>query len=247
MRPVGIVNETLARSIGRGESPIGKRLRLSNASNAPWIEIIGVVADGKYQSLGEPSQRHLYLPSLQSFHSAMTLVLRTSGDPRSYVQTLRSLVQKLDPDLPVTDLRTMNEHLGFALYPARVSALLFTISGVLGLLLAMIGVYGLLTFIVRQRTREVGIRIALGARSQDVVWLVARNVIVLLAFGVGLGLLAAYAVTGMMASFLYGLDGRDPLTFAAAPLFLLLTAVVATAVPARQASRVDPIVALRAE
>ena len=246
-RSVGVVNETLARGISRGESPIGKRLRLSNTPAAPWIEIIGVVADGKYQSLGEPPQQHLYLPSLQNFHSAMTLVLHTLGDPRSYGQPVRSLVHKLDPDLPVTDVRTMNEHLGFALYPARVSALLFTISGVLGLLLAMIGVYGLLVFVVRQRTREVGIRIALGARSQDVVWLVARNTIVLLAAGLGLGLLAAYAATGMMASLLYGLDARDPLTFVAAPLFLLLTAVAATALPARQASRVDPLVALRAE
>jgi macrolide transport system ATP-binding/permease protein len=247
MRPVGIVNETLARSISRGDSPIGKRLRLSTASTAPWIEIIGVVRDGKYRSLGEPSQRHLYLPSLQNFHSATTLVLHTSADPRSYTQQVRSLVQKLDPDLPVTDIRTMNEHLGFALYPARMSALLFTISGVLGLLLAMIGVYGLLAFIVHQRRREVGIRLALGARSRDVVWLVTRNVMVLLASGLGLGLLAAYAAAGMMSSLLYGLDGRDLLTFAAAPLFLLLTAVVATALPARQASRVDPVLALRAE
>ena len=138
---------------------------------------------------GEPSQRHLYLPSLQNFHSATTVVLHTSGDPRSYPQQVRSLVRKLDPDLPVTDIRTMNEHLGRALYPARVSALLFTISGVLGLLLAMIGVYGLLTFIVHQRKREVGIRIALGARSRDVVWLVARNVMVFLASGLGLGML----------------------------------------------------------
>ena len=247
MRSVGIVNEALVRGIGLGESPIGKRLRLSNAPTAPWIEIIGVVADGKYQSLGEPPQRHLYLTSLQNFHSAMTLVLHTSGDPRSYMQLVRSLVQKLDPDLPVTDVRTMNEHLGFALYPARVSALLFTVSGGLGLLLAMIGVYGLLAFVVRQRTREVGIRIALGARSRDVVWLVARNTIVLLAAGLGLGLFAAYSAAGMMANLLYGLNARDPLTFVAAPVFLLLTAVVAAAVPARQASKVDPLVALRAE
>ncbi|MPY89078.1 MAG: FtsX-like permease family protein [Luteitalea sp.] len=246
-RPVGIVNQTLARSFGRGESPLGKRLRLSNAPAAPWIEIVGVVADGKYHSLGEPSQRHLYLPSLQNFHSAMTLVLHTSGDPHSYMQMVRLLVQKLDPDLPVTDVRTMNEHLGFALYPARTTALLFTISGVLGLLLAMIGVYGLLAFVVRQRTREVGIRLALGARSHDVVWLVLRKGIWLLALGLGLGLVAAYATTGLMAGFLYGIDGRDALTFAAAPLFLLLAAVVATAVPARQASRMDPVVALRAE
>jgi predicted permease len=244
---VAIVNHTLARTIGHGDSPIGKRLRLSNAPDAPWIEIIGVVADGKYQSLGEPSQRHLYLPSLQNFHSAITLVLHTSGDPRNYTQLVRSIVGTLDPDLPVTDVRTMNEHLGFALYPARISALLFTVSGTLGLLLAMIGVYGLLAFIVRQRTREIGIRIALGAGSRDVVWSIARRVLVLLASGLAVGLLAAYAATGMMAGLLYGLDARDPLTFAAAPLVLLLTAIVATAVPTHQASRVDPVVALRVE
>jgi predicted permease len=243
--PVGIVNHTLARTISHGESPIGKRLRLSNAPDAPWIEIIGVVADGKYHSLGEPPQRHLYLPSLQNVHSAMTLVLHTSGDPRNYAQLVRSIVGTLDPDLPVTDVQTMNEHLGFALYPARISALLFTVSGTLGLLLAMIGVYGLLAFIVRQRTREIGIRIALGAGSQDVVWSIARKVLMLLVPGLAVGLLAAYAATGMLAGVLYGLDARDPLTFAAAPLVLLLTAIAATAVPARQASRVDPVVALR--
>ena len=165
-----------------------------------------MVADGKYQSLGEPPQRHLYLPSSQNFHSAMTLVLHTSGDPRNYMQLVRSTVGRLDPDLPVTDIRTMHEHLGFALYPARMTAFLFTVSGTLGLLLAMIGVYGLLAFVVRQRTREIGIRIALGARSQDVVWSVARKIIVLVASGLGLGLLAAYAATGMMTGLLYGLE-----------------------------------------
>jgi ABC-type antimicrobial peptide transport system permease subunit len=160
---------------------------------------------------------------------------------------VRSIVQKLDPDLPVTDIRTMHEHLGFAMYPARTSAILFTISGALGLLLAMIGVYGLLTFVVRQRTREVGIRLALGARSQDVVCLVVRKSAWLVALGIGLGLSAAYATTGLMAGFLYGINGRDVLTFVAAPIFLVLAAAVATAVPARHVSRVDPIVALRTE
>jgi predicted permease len=244
--PVAIVNQTFARSFWQSESAIGKRFRLSEGA-ALWIEIIGVVADGKYQSLGEPAQRHVYLPSLQNFHSAMTLVLHTSGGPHGYALSVRSLVQKLDPDLPVTDVRTMNQHLGFAMYPVRTSALLFTISGALGLLLAMIGVYGLLTFAVRQRTREVGIRLALGARSQDVAQLVVRKSAWLLALGLGLGLVAAYATTGLMAGFLYGIDGRDVLTFVAAPIFLLLAAAIATAVPARQVSRVDPIVALRTE
>jgi putative ABC transport system permease protein len=245
--PVAIVNQTLARAIAAGDSAIGRRVRLSGAPDAEWIEIVGVVADGKYHSLGESPQRHLFLPSLQRFHSAMTLVLHTSGDPRQYAQSVRSIVGAVDPDLPVADVRTMHEHLGFALYPARIMALLFAVAGSLGLLLAMIGVYGLLAFVVRQRRREIGIRIALGARSQDIVWSVARRVGVLLGSGLVLGLLAAYAAAGLMAGFLYGLDARDPLTFAAAPLFLLLTAVVATAVPVRQAASVDPVVALRTE
>jgi predicted permease len=243
---VAIVNQTFARSFWQNESPLGKRFRLGESA-APWIEIIGVVTDGKYQSLGEPSQRHVYLPSLQNFHSATTLILHTSGDAGGHVERVRSLVHKLDTDLPVTDVRTMNEHLEFAMYPARTSALLFTISGALGLLLAMIGVYGLLTFVVRQRTREVGIRLALGARSEDVAWLVVRKSARLLGAGVGLGLLGAYAATGLMAGFLYGIDGRDPLTFVAAPVFVLLAAAAATAVPARRATMVDPIVALRME
>ena len=240
------MNQTFARSFWQSESAIGKRFRLSEGA-APWIEIIGMVADGKYQSLGERPQRHVYLPSLQNFHSATTLVLHTSGDPRGYAEMARTIVQKLDPDLPVTDVRTMNEHLAFAMYPARTSALLFTISGAVGLVLAMSGVFGLLTFVVRQRTHEVGIRLALGARSPEVVWLVVRKSAWLLALGVGLGLLAAYATGGLMAGFLYGVNGRDPLTFVAAPLFLLLAGAVATVVPARQVSRVDPIVALRTE
>jgi macrolide transport system ATP-binding/permease protein len=241
---VGIVNQTFARGFWPGQSPIGKRLRL-NDPGAAWVEIIGVVPDGKYQSLGEPPQRHLYLSSLQNYHSSMTLILHTSGDPRGYAQAMRSLVQRIDADLPVTDLRTMNQHLGFAFYPARTSALLFAVCGALGLLLAMIGVYGLLAFLVRQRTREVGIRMALGAGPLDIIWLVARKGASLLAWGLGLGLIAAYATSGLMSGFLYGINSRDALTFAAAPAFLLLAAVIATAIPARHASRVDPIVALR--
>jgi predicted permease len=241
---VGIVNQTFARGFWPGESPIGKRVRL-NDPGAAWVEIIGVAPDGKYQSIGEPPQRHLYLSSLQNYHSAMTLILHTSGDPRGYAQTLRSRVQRLDPDLPVTDVRTMNEHLGFALYPARTSAVLFAVSGVLGLLLAMVGVYGLLAFVVRQRTREIGVRMALGAGSRDVIWLVARKGASLLVWGLGLGLVAAYATSGLMSGFLYGINPRDALTFLAAPAFLLLAAVVATVMPARHASGVDPIVALR--
>jgi predicted permease len=243
---VAIVNQTFARTFWKNQSPIGKRFRWG-AETAPSIEIVGLVADGKYQSLGEPPQRHVFFSSIQNFHAGMTLVLHVSGDPQSYVQTVRAIVQKLDPDLPVTDVRTMTDHLELAMYPARTSAVLFTMSGAIGLFLAMIGLYGLLTFFVRQRTREVGIRLALGAKSEEVVRLVIRKTAWLIALGTVFGLAAAYATTGLLARFLYGIDGRDPWTFAAAPIVLILAAVVASVAPARNVSRVDPLVALRCE
>ena len=148
--PVAVVNQTFAKTFWPGQSPLGKRLRL-NSSDSAWIEVVGLAQDGKYRSLGEPPQRHLYLAGQSS-----GLVVHTAGDPHQYVKAIRAAVQKLDPNLPVTGVETMNEHLGFALYPARMGASLLGLFGTLGLLLAMMGLYGLLAFVVRRRTREVG-------------------------------------------------------------------------------------------
>jgi predicted permease len=239
--PVAVVNQTFAKTFWPGQSPLGKRLRL-NSSDSAWIEVVGLAQDGKYRSLGEPPQRHLYLAGRSS-----GLVVHTAGDPHQYVKDIRAAVQKLDSNLPLTNVETMNEHLGFALYPARMGASLLGLFGTLGLLLAMMGLYGLLAFVVRRRTREVGIRLALGAQSRDVVSLVMRQGVLLVASGMALGLAAAYAVTDLIAGMLYGVAGRDFFTFTVVTLLLATVAVLATYIPARHAARVDPMMALRYE
>jgi putative ABC transport system permease protein len=239
--PVAVVNQTFAKTFWPGQSPLGKHLRL-NSSDSAWIEVVGLAQDGKYRSLGEPPQRHLYLAGRSS-----GLVVHTAGDPHKLVKAIRAAVQKLDPNLPVTGVETMNEHLGFAFYPARMGASLLGLFGTLGLLLAMMGLYGLLAFVVRRRTREVGIRLALGAQSRDVVSLVMRQGVWLVALGMALGLAAAYGVTDLITGMLYGVAGRDLFTFIAVSLLLASVAVLATYIPARHAARVDPMVALRYE
>jgi len=241
--PVAVVNQTFASSFWPGQGPLGKRFRL-NSNMSGWIEVIGLAPDGKYQRLGEQPQRHLYLAGGTGL---LTLVLHTGTDPHQYAQAVTSVVHGLDLNLPVTDLQTMNEHLGLAFYPARMGASLLGFFSVLGLLLAMLGLYGLLAFVVRRRTHEVGIRMALGARKRDVVALMMRQGISLVALGMALGLGAAYAATHVVAGMLYGIGGRDLVTFIGISLVLGFVALVAMYIPARRAARVDPMVALRYE
>ena len=238
---VAIVNQTFADTFWPGQNPIGKRLKL-NSSDSPWTEVVGLVPTGKYLSLGEAPQIHLFLAG----HSS-GLVIHTAGEPHQYIQTIRAAVQRLDPNLAVASVETMNEHLGFAFYPARMSAFLLGLFSVLGLSLAMSGLYGLLAFVVRQRTHEVGIRIALGAGRHDVLSVVMRQGILLVALGMTLGLSAAYAASRVVAGLLYGISGRDILTFAEASLLLAFVALLAMYMPARRATQVDPMMALRYE
>jgi macrolide transport system ATP-binding/permease protein len=238
---VAVVNQTFANTFWPGENPIGKHLKL-NASDSPWIEVVGLVPTGKYLSLGEASQRHLFLAGDSS-----GLVIHTTGDPHQYMQAIRAAVQRLDPNLAVVSVETMDEHLGFAFYPARMSAFLLGLFGVLGLSLAMLGLYGLLAFVVRQRAHEVGIRLALGASKHDILSVVMRQGILLVGMGMTLGLSAAYAASHVVAGLLYGISAHDILTFAEASLFLGIVALLAMYMPARRATQVDPIVTLRYE
>jgi predicted permease len=239
--PVAVVNQMFADSFWPGQNPVGKRLKL-NSSDSPWIEVVGLVPNGRYQSLGESPQRHLFVAG----HSS-GLVIHTASDPHQYIQPSRAVVQGLDPNLAVTDVQTMNEHLGFAFYPARMSASLLGLFSLLGLSLAMLGLYGLLAFVIRRRTREVGIRIALGAQKKDVMSLVFRQGGVLVAGGVALGLGAAYAATRLVAGMLYGVSGHDSFTFVVVSFLLASVALLAIYIPAQHAARVDPSVALRYE
>ncbi|MBV9924263.1 MAG: ABC transporter permease [Acidobacteria bacterium] len=248
---VVVVNETFARRFFPGADPareaVGKRIS-SSGDGGPWAEIVGVAKDGKYWTIGEAPQMFVYSPLTQSYASTGTLVVRTSGgDPRALVPALNAEVRALDPSLPLFDVKTVEEHMGVSLFPARVAAALLGSFGLLALLLAGVGVYGVVSYAAARRTREIGIRMALGARPRDVLRLVAGGGMLLVASGIGLGLAGAFALTRFMEGLLYGVSATDPTTFALVVFVLLFVALLACLVPARRATKVDPMIALRYE
>jgi macrolide transport system ATP-binding/permease protein len=243
---VVVVNETFARRLFPGEDAVGKRIAF-RGDEGPWVEIVGVAGDGKYWTIGEAPELFVYSPLAQSYNSTVTLVARTEGDPHALAQALNAEVRALDPTLPVFDVKTMAEHMGVSLFPARVAATLLGAFGLLALLLAGIGVYGVVSYAAAQRTREIGVRMALGAQARDVLRLVAGRGMLLVTVGVLLGLAGALALTRFMEGLLYGVSATDPLTFALVVALLLGVALLACLVPARRATKVDPTVALRYE
>jgi predicted permease len=245
-KPVAIVNETLARRYWPAENPLGKRIHFWGP-DSPLAEVIGVVADSKYGSLTEEGAPFLYMPLLQGFRPDLKLLLRTRGDARELLQALRERVRALDPTVALLGARTMEDQVGRAYFLPRNGALLLSGFGLLALLLAAVGLYGVISYAVSRRTREVGIRMALGARHADVLGLVVGEGFRLALIGVAVGLAAAFAVTRFLAGMLYGVSPTDPLTFVAVPVVLTVVAVVASYLPARRASRVDPMTALRYE
>ncbi len=241
---VVLVNETMARMHFAGEDPIGKRVSF-NGQPGPWWEIVGVVRDSKYGSLGEDPLPVAYLPVAQNHETGMTLYARASVPPASLVAAIRSEIQALEPNLPVPSIETMTQTIGTSLYAARMAAWLLGVFGGLALLLAAIGVYGVLSFSIARRTREMGIRLALGAETRDVFMLVIRDGMLLVGIGIAIGLLGGVAGARSLASFLYGAPASDVTTFGAVTAILVAVALVACIVPARRAMRVSPIVALR--
>jgi predicted permease len=243
---VVMVNETFARRFWPGQDPLGKRLSVSGPQGK-LLEVVGVTRDGKYNTLGEAPTPFFYLPLWQNLRGSMTLMVRTASEPGGAVATVRGVFRELDRNLPVTDVKTMVEHLGFSLFPARMAATLLGAFGLLAMLLAAIGIYGVMAYSVSQRTRELGVRIALGASRRDVLLLVARQAMRLTLAGIILGLAAAFALTRLLASLLYGLSATDPVTFAGISFLLGGVALFAGFIPAWRATRIDPISALRYE
>jgi predicted permease len=247
---VVVVNETLARRFFPGSDPaqgaLGRRISFQS-DTGPWMEIVGVARDGKYWTIGEAPQLFIYSPLEQSYSQTATLVVRSEGDPRSLANSIREEVSKLDPSLPLFDVKTMEEHMGVSLFPARVAAALLGGFGLLALLLAAMGIYGVVSYSVAQRTRELGIRIALGARARDVLRLVAGRGMLLVTLGMAAGLAFALILTRFMEGVLYGVSATDALTFTLVVLLLAAVALLACLVPARRATKVDPMVALRHE
>jgi predicted permease len=243
---VAIVNETFARRFFPDKDAIGRRFNFSGPSDPYW-EVIGVAADGKYNSLGEDPQPALYRPLLRDYSTSVTLVARTFGNPDSVIVALRREMQQLDPALPLYNVQTLMDHMGVPLFPARMAATVLGSFGVLAVLLAAIGIYGVMSYVVAGRTREIGVRIALGAARSDVLRLIVGQGMMLALIGLGIGLAIALLVARLLKTLLYGLSPADPLTFASVVLLLASVAAVACYIPARRATKVDPLVALRYE
>lgn len=243
---VAIVNETFAKEFFNGQDPIGRRFNWHGPKD-PFFEIVGVVPDGKYNSLGEDPKPALYTPLYRDYSGAVTLVARTRGDPRQVLSALRAEVQKLDPSISVYASKTLKEHMGTSLFPARMAAIALGSFGILALILAAVGIYGVMSHVVAGRTREIGLRIALGAQLSDVQKLILKQGMILAAIGSLCGLLVAFGGARMMKSLLYGVSTSDPITFMCVALLLCGIALLACWIPARRASRVEPMIMLRAE
>jgi putative ABC transport system permease protein len=243
---VVIVNEAFVRRHFPNEDAIGKRLSF-NGPEGPWREIVGVVRTSKYFSLGEAPTPVAYSPLLQNHETGMTLHVRTSVDPTTIAGAIRNEVQSLEKNLPLGNPERMSERVANSLYAPRMGAILLAVFGGLALLLASIGLYGVMSFSVSRRTRELGIRVALGASPGDVFRLVLRQGMTLVIAGVVIGLIGAAIATRLLASFLYGVSTTDALTFTAVPLLLSLIALLACYLPARRATKVEPLMALRYE
>ena len=243
---VAIVNETFARRLFPGRDAIGGRFNF-NGPDQPFWEIVGVAQDGKYNTLGEDAQPAFYRPLLQDYNTNASLVARTTGDGKAAIAALRGELLALDPMLPTYNARTLSDHLSVPLFPYRMAAVVLGTFGVLAVVLAAIGIYGVMSYVVAGRTREVGLRVALGAARSDVLLLIMKQGMSLALIGLAAGLLVGFGAARLMVQLLFGVNPTDPITFAGVLLLLGLVAAFACYLPARRATKVDPLVALRYE
>jgi predicted permease len=248
--PVVIVNEAMARQFWPNDEALGKRFKLG-VPNAPWVTVVGVVNDVRQMGMDAPVKAEMYFPYRQItshfWYAPRDLVVRTTSDPLSLVAAVSREIHAVDADQPISNVATMHELLSEETGPRRLGMILLIVFGGLALLLASLGIYGVLSFFVAQQTREIGVRLALGAQLRDILGLVLKKGMGWALLGVAIGLVAAFAVARLMASLLFGVSASDPITFAAIALILTLVALVACYIPARRATKVDPLVALRYE
>ena len=256
---VAIINETMARRFWPNENPIGKRVRQGWPEwTTPFCEVIGVVADVKLNGVIETTPLHVYLPLAQNGNASVYLAVRTRPEPQTLAASVQSAVHSMDSQIPIYQVRTMDERLKGAVVSQRAAMILLSAFALLAMLLAAVGIYGVISWSVVQRTRELGLRMALGALPREVMWLVLRRSMLLVLAGVMLGLLGAFAVSRLLGAalteggpgntpLLFGVHAVDPLTFVVAPILLALVAFIACCLPAWRVTKINPLVALRYE
>jgi predicted permease len=247
---VVIIDDYMARQIWPNQEALGRRIRaggIDASATAPWLTVVGIVGRVKQYTLDGDSRIAMYFAHTQQAGRAMNVVVRTVGDPAALATAASTVVRALDPDLPIYNVRTMEQRVDESLARRRFSMLLLTLFAALALGLAAIGIYGVIAYLVTQGTRDLGIRMALGATPRSIVMLILRHGMSVALFGVGAGLASAFVLTRFMRNLLFGVAPADPVTFAAVALLLASVAFVASYVPARRAARVDPMKSLRAE
>ena len=251
--PVAIVNETMARNYWPNESAIGKRFRIPTEDRVPkWLTIVGIVSDVKNMGIDAPVKQEMYVPVTQSaedfyYYAPQDLVIRVKSDPLKIVPDVRSVIQKVDPDQPVSNITTMEDILGEEVAQRKLGTTLLTCFAALALLLASLGIYGILSYLVVQSTPEIGVRLALGAKPQTIFGWILKRGMGLALLGICIGLIGAFALTRVMTSLLFGISATDPFTFAIVSAILLSVAFLACSIPGLRAMKVDPVVALRYE
>jgi putative ABC transport system permease protein len=243
---VAVINETMAKRFFPGEDPIGKRIHVTNGPTT-FREIVGIVGDVKQYGLDQETTLQTYEPYTQQPFTFMSLVVRTAGDPTGLSAAIRNEVLQIDKEQPVSSIATLDRLVATSIAQRKFSMLLLGVFAAVALALAAVGIYGVLSYAVTQRTHEIGIRMALGAGRRDVLRLVVGHGMILTGIGVGLGLVKAFLVTRLMSTLLFGVSATDPLTFGVIALLLVTIALLACWIPARRATKVDPIIALRYE
>ncbi|HEV2802106.1 MAG TPA: ABC transporter permease [Pyrinomonadaceae bacterium] len=244
--PAVVVSESTAHNFWPNESAVGKRIKTGDASN-PWLNVVGVVGDVRHYGLDKPANMQIYRPHAQRPSQQMTLVVRTRTEPEAHAGRVREQLWAVDRDQPVYDIKTMREYVADSIAERRFSMLIVAVFALVALLLAVVGVYGVMSYTVAQRTHEIGVRMALGARGTDILKLVIGQGMILALAGVATGILAAFVVTRAMSSLLFGVSALDASIFTAVAVLLASVALLACYIPARRATRVDPLVALRYE
>jgi predicted lysophospholipase L1 biosynthesis ABC-type transport system permease subunit len=242
---VVIINETAAKRFFPNGDALGAHMRINN-ENGPVVQIVGVAKAGTYLYWSEPPQSFLWIPFTQDYSSGATLHVRTEGDPAAMSGVIRDVARAINPDMPVFSVRSIEAFYDArAMLGPRLTMQLVTATGLIGLLLAVIGLYGVVAYGVSRRTREIGIRMAIGANPGDVLRMILGQGIVLTAIGVGVGLVIAFFASRVVAGFVVGVSPRDPAIFLSVPIVLAVVMIAACWLPARRAARIDPTLALR--